>query len=413
MTGGSTLQPVVECVALTKVFQDFWGRDKVLAVDGLDLEIRPGEVFGLLGPNGSGKTTTIKILLGLLYATRGAVRVFGRPPTETAVKARIGFMPEESYLYRYLNAVETLDYYGCLFKLDRSERRLRTEQLIEMVGLKRAAKRPVGTYSKGMARRIGLAQALINDPDLLILDEPTTGLDPIGARQIKDVIKTLGRRGKTVLLCSHLLADVEDVCDRVAIMYGGRRQALGTVSDLLQRRDVTQITTNQLSEETLQQIRKVVAKSGQEVIAVDHPRDRLEDMFLRVVGQAQRERLQTSGAESTVGVSAFLTGETGEGEQVSLVESLVRAGDAPEPAVEPSGTQPEEQVSKPREDVLAQLTSSAQVKQDAECPAEAEPAPSPIAPQEPDRAVLDRLVHPPSTDGAADPGASDATPPED
>jgi ABC-2 type transport system ATP-binding protein len=412
MTGGSTLQPVVECVALTKVFQDFWGRDKVLAVDGLDLEIRPGEVFGLLGPNGSGKTTTIKILLGLLYATSGAARVFGRPPTETAVKARIGFMPEESYLYRYLNAVETLDYYGCLFKLDRSERRLRTEQLIEMVGLKRAAKRPVGTYSKGMARRIGLAQALINDPDLLILDEPTTGLDPIGARQIKDVIKTLGRRGKTVLLCSHLLADVEDVCDRVAIMYGGRRQALGTVSDLLQRRDVTQITTHQLSEETLQQIRKVVAKTGQEVIAVDHPRDRLEDMFLRVVGQAQRERLQTSGAESTVGVSAFLTGETGEGERVSLVESLVRAGDAPEPTVEPSGPQPEEPVSKPREDVLAQLTSNAQADPETERPAGAEPAPSPIAPQEPDRAVLDRLVHPPSTDGAADPGASDATPPE-
>jgi ABC-2 type transport system ATP-binding protein len=248
MKSPSPLKPVVECIALTKVFQDFWGRDKVLAVDKLDLEIRPGEVFGLLGPNGSGKSTTIKMLLGLLYPTSGAARVFGRPPTDTAIKSRIGFMPEESYLYRFLNAQETLDYYGRLFKLDRHERHRRTEQLIEMVGLKRAARRPVGTYSKGMARRIGLAQALINDPDLLILDEPTTGLDPVGTRQIKDVIKTLGGRGKTVLLCSHLLADVEDVCDRVGIMYGGRRQALGSVGELLQRRDVTQITTSELDE---------------------------------------------------------------------------------------------------------------------------------------------------------------------
>ena len=185
----------------------------MLAVDKLDLEIYPGEIFGLLGPNGSGKTTTIKMLLGLLYPSSGAARVFGHPPTDTMIKSRIGFMPEESYLYRYLNARETLDYYGRLFKLDSHERRRRTEQLIEMVGLKRAADRPVGTYSKGMARRIGLAQSLINDPDLLILDEPTTGLDPVGTRQIKDVIKTLGGRGKTVILCSHLLADVEDVCD--------------------------------------------------------------------------------------------------------------------------------------------------------------------------------------------------------
>ncbi|MEE8169404.1 MAG: ABC transporter ATP-binding protein, partial [Phycisphaerae bacterium] len=232
---------VVECTSLTKVFKDFWGRDKVLAVDRLDLEVRPGEVFGLLGPNGSGKSTTIKILLGLLYPTSGRGRVFGRPPTDTAIKARIGFMPEESYLYRFLNARETLDYYGRLFNLDRTERRKRTSQLIEMVGLKKAARRPVGQYSKGMARRIGLAQALINDPDLLILDEPTTGLDPIGARQIKDVIVELKKRGKTVLLSSHLLADVEDVCDRVSILYGGRVQAMGTVRELLQRREVTQI----------------------------------------------------------------------------------------------------------------------------------------------------------------------------
>jgi len=404
MTDSRRLEPVVECVALTKVFQDFWGRDKVLAVDRLDLEIRPGEVFGLLGPNGSGKTTTIKILLGLLYPTSGAARVFGRPPTETMIKGRIGFMPEESYLYRYLNAHETLDYYGRLFKLDGHERRRRTEQLIDMVGLKRAARRPVGTYSKGMARRIGLAQAIINDPDLLILDEPTTGLDPVGTRQIKDVITTLGRRGKTVILCSHLLADVEDVCDRVAVMYGGRCQALGPIRELLQQRDVTQITARQLSEPAIRQVEQVIAKSGSELLSVDHPTDRLETFFLRVVGQAQREKLQTSGAESTLGVSEFLTGAAGEGGSVSLVEALVQAGKdtgaaagRPSPAIEPVG--PSEIPSAVRTDLLASLTEDRPATPTAKperLGKDGQPAEGPVemaVPEaQPDRAVLDRLL---------------------
>jgi ABC-2 type transport system ATP-binding protein len=392
MTRDRDPQLVVQCALLSKVFRDFWGREKVLAVDRLDLEILPGEIFGLLGPNGSGKSTTIKMLLGLLYPTSGSARVFGRPPTETAVKARIGFMPEESYLHRYLNAFETLDYYGRLFKLDRHERRRRTDQLIEMVGLKRAARRPVGTYSKGMARRIGLAQALINDPDLLILDEPTTGLDPVGTRQIKDVIETLSRRGKTVLLCSHLLADVEDVCDRVAIMYGGRRQAVGAVDELLQRREVTQITTRELDPRTIERIRDVVAKSGGEVLGVDHPTDRLEALFLRVVGQAQRDKLQTSGAESTVGVSAFLSGKEADAGGVSLVESLVEAGRQPV-AVGSAGLSATAPVqTPPREEVLAKLTE----------PTAAQPAqgPTPVevdaSTSKPDEGVLERLLHPAS-----------------
>ncbi|NUQ45655.1 MAG: ABC transporter ATP-binding protein, partial [Phycisphaerae bacterium] len=289
-------QPVIECLSLTKVFKDFWGRDKVLAVDNLDLSVYPGEVFGLLGPNGSGKSTTIKILLGLLYPTRGRARVFGRPPTDTAVKSRIGFMPEESYLYRFLNARETLDFYGRLFNLDGSERGTRTEQLIDMIGLKKAARRQVGQYSKGMARRIGLAQALINDPDLLILDEPTTGLDPIGSRQIKDVIIELKKRGKTVVLSSHLLADVEDLCDRVAVLYGGRLRAMGTVHELLARREVTQINAERLEPAVIERVRGIIERDGgRRVISVDHPTDRLEDFFLRIVAQAQHERLETSG----------------------------------------------------------------------------------------------------------------------
>ena len=378
------LQPVVECIGLVKVFQDFWGRDKVLAVDNLEMQIFPGEIFGLLGPNGSGKSTTIKMILGLLYPTSGVARVFGRPPTDTAVKSRIGFMPEESYLYRYLNAYETLDYYGRLFRLDRVERRKRTEQLIDMVGLKRAGRRPVGTYSKGMARRIGLAQALVNDPDLLILDEPTTGLDPVGTRQIKDVIEILGQRGKTVILCSHLLADVEDVCDRVAIMYGGKMQATGSVDDLLQRRDITEISARQLDDATVEKVRQIIEQSGSSVLGVHHPTDRLEALFLRIVSQAQRDKLQTSGAESSRGVSQFLGGSGSQPD--TIVESLVEAGRRHEG---PAATQPSAPVPAPevRTEVLKKLKPQQEPSKKPAGPVE-----SPIPQREPDKAVLDRLL---------------------
>lgn len=384
---------VVECTALTKVFQDFWGRARVRAVDNLDFEIRPGEIFGLLGPNGSGKSTTIKMLLGLLYPTSGSARVFGRPPTDTAIKSRIGFMPEESYLYRFLNARETLDYYGRLFKLDRHERRKRTEALIDMIGLSRAANRPVGTYSKGMARRIGLAQALVNDPDFLILDEPTTGLDPIGTRQIKDVIKILGERGKTVLLCSHLLADVEDVCDRVAIMYGGKMQATGTVDELLMHKDETQFTTRRLDDKMLARVRELVGQAGGEVVSVQHPTDRLEDLFLRVVGKAQRDQLETSGAETAVGVSEFLGG-TGRKTGDALVQSLVDAGQeraAPDTKAESKRVVAlSTEAAAQRQDVLNRLTQG-ETPQEGK-PAASGPVEAELPSKKPDKAVLDRLI---------------------
>ena len=226
-------EPVVQAVGLTKMFRDFWGRPKARAVNGIDFEIRPGEVVGLLGPNGSGKSTTIKMLLGLLYPTGGKISVFGRSPRAVETKREIGYLPEESYLYKFLTAEETLDFFGSLFNLSAPDRKMRINQLLDMVGLAHARHRRVGEFSKGMARRIGLAQAMINDPAFLVLDEPTSGLDPIGCREVKDLILALKKRGKTVLITSHLLSDVEDICDRVIVLYGGQIRAEGALDELL------------------------------------------------------------------------------------------------------------------------------------------------------------------------------------
>jgi len=278
---------VIETRNLTKVYRDYWGRQKVRALKALDLEVRRGEVFGLLGPNGSGKTTTIKLMLGLLFPTSGQALVFGRDATEVTKNERIGYLTEESYLYRFLNAEETLDFYGRLFDMSRAQRRQRTFDLIEMVGLDWARKRQLKEYSKGMARRIGLAQALINDPELILLDEPTTGLDPIGTREMKDLILRLRDEGKTILLCSHLLADVQDVCDRIAILYQGELKELGRVEDLLKVRDVTEICSRGLSKEAQREVRAVIAKHNGEVLSMDNPTTTLERLFLDIIEESK------------------------------------------------------------------------------------------------------------------------------
>lgn len=301
---------IVSVRGLTKVFKDFWNRPKARAVDNVDFDVKRGEVFGLLGPNGSGKSTTVKMLLGLLYPTKGHIEVFGHSPRHVKTKARIGYLPEESYLYRYLNSHETLDFFGNLFHLNKGERDNRAEQLLEMVGLSQTRTRAVGEFSKGMQRRIGLAQALINDPDLVILDEPTSGLDPIGCREIKDLILALARRGKTVILSSHLLSDVEDVCDRVVIYYGGKVQALGTLKDLLAKPDTLRITTPVLPRPTMERVLEIIRKdisTGE--VRVDNPTQNLESYFLEVVEKAKRAAQQTSGAQSGAKVAAYLRGE--------------------------------------------------------------------------------------------------------
>lgn len=340
-----TRNPLVSAAGLTKVFKDFWMRDRVVAVDKIDFDVRPGEIFGLLGPNGSGKSTTIKLILGLLTPTAGRIRLFGREPEDVQVKRKIGYLPEESYLYRFLNARETLDFFGRLYYQSARERAKRIDTLLEMVGLQFAWRRPVGQYSKGMQRKIGLAQALINDPELLILDEPTTGMDPLGIRQTKELIVTLRKMGKTILLCSHQLAEIEDICDRVAIMYGGRIQALGTSEELLTVRDETVLRTDSLTEADIQAVDAFLTQRGTSLRSVEHPRKKLEVVFDKVIQDAQSGGLSTSGAVAGGAIPAFLLGQdtdpalTDDQRQTKQVlDALVSKPADPQPATD---TQPQ------------------------------------------------------------------------
>jgi ABC-2 type transport system ATP-binding protein len=336
-----TTETIVAVRGLTKVFKDFWGRPKARAVDNVDFEVRRGEVFGLLGPNGSGKSTTIKMLLGLLHPTRGVIEVFGRSPRDVKTKERIGYLPEESYLYRYLDSRETLEFFGNLFSLPREDRERRTEQLLEMVGLTGARTRAVGEYSKGMQRRIGLAQALINDPDLVILDEPTAGLDPIGCREVKDLIVALARRGKTVILSSHLLSDVEDVCDRVVIYYGGKVQAMGTLQELLAKPDAVRIMTPLLPRETMERVLETIRRDvSEDKVRIDTPTQNLESYFLDVVAKA-RQQAETSGATSGARVAQYLqAGATEKPHAEKVLERLTIPTAAGAPIITESKPQP-------------------------------------------------------------------------
>jgi ABC-2 type transport system ATP-binding protein len=280
---------VVETRNLTKTYLDFWGRKKKKALNALDLNIHRGEVFGLLGPNGSGKTTTIKLLLGLLFPTAGDALVFGEPAAKVEKNEKIGYLPEESYLYRFLNAEETLDFYGRLFNMPADVRRKRADELIERVGLKNDRKRILREYSKGMRQRIGLAQALINDPEFVILDEPTSGLDPEGTRWMKDLILDLKSKGKTILMCSHRLDDVQDVCDRIAILFNGDLQEQGAVDKLVedQQKVMLQASGLQMSEALEKDLKAVIEKHGGKVVEYGHPSSTLEELFLRIIEESK------------------------------------------------------------------------------------------------------------------------------
>ncbi len=364
-------KPIISAVGLSKVFRDFWSRPKAKAVNDIDFEVYEGEVIGLLGPNGSGKSTTVKMILGLLYPTAGTLSVFGQSPRAVETKQQVGYLPEESYLYKYLTAIETLDFFGALFNLSAEERRNRSDQLLEMVGLSHARRRRVGEFSKGMARRIGLAQAMINDPSLLILDEPTSGLDPLGCKEVKDLILMLKKRGKTVLITSHLLSDVEDICDRVIILYGGKIRATGTLNELLTVTDANRITTPALNPAVTDKLISILREnlSGDE-FTFDHPRKSLEQFFLEVISQAKAESIETAGVVGGGKIAEYLTeNQTPE----AILNDLTRNTDkvtAAEPAVKREPAENIEEENKAIERLTADATAVEKTAETQEKPAE-------------------------------------------
>ncbi|HVR74156.1 MAG TPA: ABC transporter ATP-binding protein [Planctomycetota bacterium] len=302
--------PAIETRDLTKRYRHpiFPWIVRALALTRLNLRVEQGEVFGLLGPNGSGKSTTIKLLLGLIFPTTGTATVLGGSPRDLAAKRRLGYVPEETRLHSFLSAEETLHFHGRLFGLSRAERRKRANALLDFAGLSSERNRPVGHFSKGMQRRVAVAQCLINDPDLVILDEPTTGMDPLGRAEVKDLIRLLKGHGKTVLLSSHHLSDIESVCDRVTILYGGMEQVTGDVASLLGKEKLRRVSAT-MGDDTLEAVKAAIrAREGSNaVIEVGPAEERLERFFLDVVKKAQEKRLDTSGSGASRGTLDFIT----------------------------------------------------------------------------------------------------------
>ena len=280
----------VEIQDVHKTFPGHWGKGGVYAVKGVSLSIPQGGVYGLIGPNGSGKSTIMKALVGLLAPDAGSCRVFGKPATAAANRREIGFLPENPYFYKFLTGEETVRFYGRLCGLRGAELKERTQEMLELAGLTEAAHRRLGGYSKGMLQRVGLAQALVQRPRLLVLDEPTAGVDPIGSRAIRDIILNLKEQGMTVFLCSHLLEQVQEICDRVGILYRGVMIAEGTMEELTRDQSRTELTLRNPSPELLEQLRDV---AGEAFVSAAPARNSLESVFLRGIQEKLREQQAT------------------------------------------------------------------------------------------------------------------------
>jgi len=265
---------------LTKIFPVPLHRHSIVAVRDLNLRVEPGEVYGLLGPNGSGKSTTLKIILGLVSASHGRTEIFGRDSRLVESREAVGFLPENPYFYKYLSGEETLRFFGRLCRLGGARLKNRTDELLELVGLTKARKRRLGTYSKGMLQRIGLAQALIHEPKLLVLDEPTAGVDPAGSRQIRDLIVDLKRRGITVLLSSHLLAQAQEICDRVGILADGLLVREGRLEELIAIENQTELVVANASSGLVDEIESLINRSNAKLIERRRSTTTLEKLFL-------------------------------------------------------------------------------------------------------------------------------------
>jgi ABC-2 type transport system ATP-binding protein len=276
--------PAISIQNLTKVFPIPFKREKVTAVRDLTLAVESGQVYGLLGPNGSGKSTTMKIVLGLVAPTSGKTEIFGRDSTQVESREDVGFLPENPYFYKFLTGTETLHFFGKLCGIRGAKLRERTKELLQLVGLENAADRRIGGYSKGMLQRIGLAQAMIQEPRLLVLDEPTAGVDPAGSREIRDLILDFKKRGITVLLCSHLLGQVQEICDRIGILHQGVLVREGKLNDLISIQNQTELILEDASPELLADIEAAVARSKARVIEQRKPQTTLERYFLEVTG---------------------------------------------------------------------------------------------------------------------------------
>ena len=282
-------EAAVTVQSLTKVFPVPFRRTRLVAVRRLNLEVAPGQVYGLLGPNGSGKSTTLKIILGLVSATSGRTEIFGRDSREVGSREAVGFLPENPYFYKYLTGEETLRFYGRLCGLGGRELKTRTDELLDLVSLQDARDRRLGGYSKGMLQRIGLAQALIQEPKLVVLDEPTAGVDPAGSREIRDLILDLKRRGITVLLSSHLLAQVQEICDRVGILAHGVLVREGKVEDLQTKKNQTELILENANPEIIRQISALLAASSTRLVEQRQPQTTLEGLFLEATKSAPEE----------------------------------------------------------------------------------------------------------------------------
>jgi len=273
---------------LTKKYDLGWRKGKLLALEKLNLRVREGEVYGLLGPNGSGKSTTLKLVLDLVVPTDGSAWIFDVPCSKVESRLHVGFLPENPYFYRYLTGTETLEFYGRLCGINRAPLKKRIDELLDLVGLTRARNRRLAGYSKGMLQRIGLAQALIHDPKLLLLDEPTAGVDPIGSKDIRDLIMRLKGMGKTVLLCSHLLAQVQDVCDRIGVLNRGQMILEGDVRTLISDQRRLSITVQDLPEAARARVEEAVRAAGASIVSVGHPQTTLEALFLEALRKDQQ-----------------------------------------------------------------------------------------------------------------------------
>ncbi|MBN8708679.1 MAG: ABC transporter ATP-binding protein [Verrucomicrobia bacterium] len=280
--------PAVRITGLTKLYPVHLRRQKVVAVRDLNLDVPEGQVYGLLGPNGSGKSTTLKILLGLVTATHGKTEIFGEDSRDYHSHRDVGFLPENPYFYKFLTADETIRFYGKICGMSGKALTAKVSELLALVGLEDARHRRVGGFSKGMLQRIGLAQALVQDPRLLVLDEPTAGVDPLGSRQIRDLILEMKRRGKTVLLTSHLLEQVQEVCDRVGIMSRGVMLREGTLGELITVGGQTEYLVENAPDGLQEKIARLVAESGAKLVETRKPQRTLEKVFLEAIENAQK-----------------------------------------------------------------------------------------------------------------------------